>query len=111
MSKRDLDLLLDDILECCGKIKQYTAGYSLDEFLNDNKTIDAVVRNFSVIGEAVSNIDKDFKITNPQIEWKRIKNLRNRMVHDYTGTDYEIVWEIITNFIDDLELQIQELLK
>ena len=111
MSKRDLDLLLNDILECCGKIKKYTNGYDFDDFLNDDKTIDAVVRNFTIIGEACSNVDSDFKDLNPQIEWKRIKSLRNRMVHDYTGTDYEVVWEIIIKYIDELEYQIKELLQ
>lgn len=65
MSKRDLDLLLDDILECCQKIKKYTKDYSFDDFLNDDRTIDAVVRNFTIIGEAFSNIEPDFKSINP----------------------------------------------
>ena len=56
MSKRDLDLLLEDILESCRKIKKYTKDYSYDDFLNDDKTIDAVVRNFTIIGEACSKI-------------------------------------------------------
>ncbi len=68
MSKRDLDLLLEDILECCKKIKEYTKDYSYVDFINDNKTIDAVARNFTTIGEACSNIHSDFKTTNPQIE-------------------------------------------
>ena len=110
MSKRDLDLLLNDILECCEKIKKYTNGYTFDNFINDDKTIDAVVRNFTIIGEACSNVDSDYKDLNPQIEWRRIKSLRNRMVHDYTGTDYKIVWEIITEYIYELEFQIKELL-
>ena len=111
MSKRDLDLLLNDILDCCQKIKEYTKGYDYATFINDNKTIDAVARNFTIIGEAVSNIDRDFKFVNPQIDWRTIKDFRNRMVHDYTGTDYEVVWEIITKYIDELEFQIQDLLK
>lgn len=111
MSKRDTDLLLDDILECCRRINSYTSGYNYDTFSNDLKTVDAVVRNFITIGEAVSSLSSDFKILNPQIEWKKIKDFRNRMVHDYTGTDYEVVWDIIENFIGELAFQIQELLK
>lgn len=111
MSKRDLDLLLDDILECCQKIKKYTKDHSYDEFQNDDKTIDAVVRNFTIIGEACSNIDSDFKSVNPQIKWREIKDFRNRVVHDYTGTNYEVVWEIITKYIDELEFQIDNLIK
>ena len=111
MSKRDLDLLLNDILESCEKIKKYTNGYTFEAFMNDDKTIDAVVRNFTIIGEVCSKVDPDYKKLNPQIEWRRIKSLRNRMVHDYSGTDYKIVWEIIKEYIDELEYQIQELLK
>ena len=111
MSKKDLVLLLNDILESCQKIKKYTKEYSFADFLGDDRTIDAVIRNFTIIGEATSNIDSDFKILNPHIEWREIKDFRNKMVHDYDGIDYEIVWEIITNFIGALEFQIQGLLK
>jgi uncharacterized protein with HEPN domain len=110
MSKRDLDLLLEDILECCQRIKEYTKDYSFDDFINDKKTMDAVIRNLTIIGEAISNIPTDFKTINPQIEWRNIKDLRNRMVHDYTGIDYKIVWKIITEYIEELEFQIQELI-
>jgi uncharacterized protein with HEPN domain len=110
MSKRDLILLLNDILLCCVKIKKYTNGYTKDDFINDDKTIDAVARNFAIIGEAVSNIDNDFKYINPQIEWREIKDFRNRIVHDYTGIDESVVWEIVANYIDELEFQIQELI-
>ncbi len=111
MSKRDLDLLLDDILECCQNIKSYTEGYDFDAFLKDKKTIDAVARNFITIGEVAANLDADFKYLNPQIDWKKIKNFRNRMVHDYMGIDYEVVWDIISNHIDEIEFQIDNLIK
>jgi uncharacterized protein with HEPN domain len=111
MSKRDLDLLLDDILECIQNIKSYTKGYNFDAFLKDKKTIDAVARNFITIGEATANIDADFKYANTQIDWKKIKNFRNRMVHDYIGTDYEVVWDVVSNHIEELEFQIVNLIK
>ena len=111
MSKRDLQLLLYDILESCNYIKNYTVDFTYDTFINDKKTVDAVIRNFIIIGEATANIEQNFKSLNPQVDWQIIKSFRNRMVHDYTGIDYEVVWDVITNFIDDLELQIQELLK
>ena len=68
MSKRDNLLLLDDMLQSALKIKQYTQDLNYDSFLNDSKTIDAVVRNFEIIGEASNRIDSDFKIENPEIE-------------------------------------------
>jgi uncharacterized protein with HEPN domain len=64
--------------------------------------LDAVVRNFEVIGEAANRIDQEFRDENPEIEWKRIRGFRNRIVHEYFGIDYEIVWEIIENYLDEL---------
>jgi uncharacterized protein with HEPN domain len=111
MSKRDLKLLLQDIQECSQRIQEYTKGYSYEDFVNDRKTVDAVIRNFEIIGEASSKIENDFKIQNPQVGWRRIKDLINRMIHDYTGVDYEIVWEIITKYLNELEFQIDNLIK
>ena len=111
MSKRDLKLLLQDIQECSQRIHEYTKGYSYEDFVKDRKTVDAVIRNLEIIGEASSKIENDFKIQNPQIGWRRMKDLRNRMIHDYTGVDYEIVWEIITKYLDELEFQIDNLIK
>ena len=99
MSKRDINLLLEDMLEAALKITKYTEDLDFDAFLKDDKTIDAVIRNFEVIGEAASRIDPDFKINNPEIEWKHLRGFRNRIVHEYFGVDYEIVWSIIE---DDL---------
>ena len=102
MSKRDILLLLDDMLQACIKIKKYTQGLDYDMFIADDKTIDAVVRNFEVIGEAANRIDSDFRDNNPEIEWNRIRGFRNRIVHEYFGIDYQIVWSITESYIDDL---------
>ena len=107
MSNRDLILLLEDMLESALKIKRYTANLDYDLFLNDDKTIDAVVRNFEIIGEAANRIDPDFRSKNEVIDWKRIRGFRNRIVHDYFGIDYEIVWTIIENDLDNLIEQIE----
>ncbi len=102
MSERDIILLLQDILDSAEKIRKYVDGCDYQDFLDDDKTIDAVVRNFEVIGEAGNRIDPDFRNSNPEIEWNRIRGLRNRLVHDYFGIDYEIVWSIIQNDLDYL---------
>ena len=102
MSKRDTLLLLDDMFQSANKIKRYTEDHNFDSFISDEKTIDAVVRNFEIIGEAANRIDPDFRDENPEIEWKRIRGFRNRIVHDYFGIDYEIVWEIIDTYLDEL---------
>ncbi len=102
MSKRDILLLLDDMLQSSLKIKRYTKDLDYDSFVADDKTVDAVVRNFEIIGEAANRMDSDFRDSNPQIEWKRIRGFRNRIVHDYFGIDYEIVWSIIESYLDEL---------
>ena len=91
MSKRSSNLLLLDMKEAAAKILKYTEGLSFEDFLTDDKTIDAVVRNFEIIGEASLRIDEDFRFEHPQIEWKKLRGFRNRIVHDYFGIDYEIV--------------------
>lgn len=102
MSKRDEILLLEDMLQSAIKIKRYTDKLDYDTFVQDDKTIDAVVRNFEVIGEAANRIDPDFRTENPEIEWKRIRGFRNRIIHEYFGIDYEIVWSIVENYLDEL---------
>ncbi len=111
MSKRDLILLLEDMLESALKIKRYTTNHDYESFINDEKTIDAVVRNIEIIGEAANRIDPDYRTVTAEIEWKRIRGFRNRIVHDYFGIDYEIVWTIVENDIEELIDQIEKLIK
>jgi uncharacterized protein with HEPN domain len=110
MSKRSSDLLLLDMMEAAVKILKYTQGLTFEDFLADDKTIDAVVRNFEIIGEASLRIDEDFRLENPQIEWKKLRGFRNRIVHDYFGIDYEIVWSILTQDVEELVFQLDQLL-
>jgi len=109
MSKRDPILLLDDIIESIQKIKIYTNGSSLDDFLKDDKTIDAVIRNFEIIGEASNRIPDEIRDKFQLVNWHRIRGFRNRIVHDYMGIDYEIVWEIIEKDLEELKNKIQEI--
>ena len=96
--------------EAAEKILKYTQGLSFEDFLADDKTIDAVVRNFEIIGEASLRFDEDFRLENPQIEWKKLRGFRNRIVHDYFGIDYEIVWSILTQDLEELVFQLDQLL-
>ena len=109
MSKREPILLLEDIIESIQKIKIYTSGLSLDDFLKDDKTIDAVIRNFEIIGEASNRIPDEIRDKFQLVNWHRIRGFRNRIVHDYMGIDYEIVWEIIEKDLKELKNKIQEI--
>ena len=110
MSKRSSNVLLLDMKDAAEKILKYTKGLSFEDFLTDDKTIDAVVRNFEIIGEASLRIDEEFRLENPQIEWKKLRGFRNRIVHDYFGIDYEIVWSILSEDLEELIFQLEQLL-
>ena len=102
MSKREPTLLVEDIIESANKILEYTSNLSFQEFTTDSKTIDAVIRNFEIIGEAANRLPEDFKDIHSKIDWHRIRGFRNRIVHDYFGIDYSIVWEIKESFLSNL---------
>ena len=95
MSKRPVELLLNDMLDSIDRIEQYTKGMSFEAFSNDQKTIDAVARNLQLIGEASSRLPDDFKEEHFGLEWHKIIGLRHRIVHDYFGIDIEIIWQIL----------------
>jgi uncharacterized protein with HEPN domain len=83
---------------------------SFEMFQNDDKTIDAVIRNFEVIGEAANRIPDEIKDRFNKVNWHRIRGFRNRIVHDYMGVDLEIIWEIIEKNLDELKEQIEEII-
>jgi uncharacterized protein with HEPN domain len=102
MSKREPFILVEDIIDSAVKILDYTQNLSFEEFTKDGKTIDAVIRNFEIVGEAANRLPEDFKDKHPNIDWRRIRGFRNRIVHDYFGIDYAIVWEIKEIFLPTL---------
>ena len=111
MSKRDERLLLEDIIESAKRILDYTKGLSFDDFIQDIKTFDAVIRNFEIIGEAANRISPELRESYKNVDWTRIRGFRNRIVHDYFGIDYEIVWNIVEKNIHPLIKDIQGILE
>ncbi len=111
MSKRDQKFFLEDILAAIEKIENYTRSMSYDEFLKDKKTIDAVVRNLEIIGEAVKNLSEEIKKEHKVVNWKGIAGMRNKLIHAYFGVDPQIVWETIQVRIPELKIQIEKILK
>src|SRR4051812_42295850 len=100
MSKRDDLLLIEDVINSLKAIKQYTSGMSYDDFLNNQMCIDAVIRNFEIVGEASNYISEEFKSNHPQIEWRKLTDFRNRLIHHYFGIYLEIVWKTIQNEVE-----------
>ena len=106
MSKREPYILVEDILTAINKIDRYTTAMGRKTFLADDKTIDAVVRNLEIIGEAVRQLPEDFKGSHAGLPWSQMSGLRNRIIHDYFGLDLEIIWQVITVHLPHLKTQI-----
>ena len=103
MSERDWKLYVEDILEAINFIEDYIENYTFERFISDRKTIDAVVRNLEVIGEASKHIPEEIKDKYRSIDWFGIRGLRNRITHEYFGLSYKIIWKIITEELPILE--------
>ena len=110
MLTKDRDCLIN-IIEAIEKINNYTDSFgSAESFYNDSKSFDAVLMNFVVIGEMVSKLSNKFISEHSEIEWWKIKGLRNIVAHDYFGVDAEEVWQIIHKHLYILEKYIRKII-
>jgi uncharacterized protein with HEPN domain len=110
MSKREPKLYLEDVKNSIEKIEEYISGINFEKFSKDTKTIDAVVRNLEIIGEAANGIPDEIVSGNPEIPWKEAIGMRNKVVHEYFGVDEEILWKTITEDLPKFKEQISKLL-
>ena len=110
MSKRPINLLLNDIRQAIDRIEQYIKNLSFDAFSDDQKSVDAVVRNLEIIGEAASRLPDEFKEKYSEIEWYKVVGLRHRIVHEYFGIDLEIVWQILHRDLPELKRKLVQVI-
>jgi uncharacterized protein with HEPN domain len=110
MSNRGDKEFLSDIEEAIKRIKTYTRNMSYQKFLKDTKTQDAVVRNLEIIGEAVKNISESLKAEYPNIPWKDMARVRDKVIHFYFGVNYDIVWSIAKEDLPQVAEQINTVL-
>jgi len=110
-SDRDPILYLKDIILSMERVQEYIAGLDFQHFKCDYKTVDAVIRNFEIIGEATKNLPNDIKVNYPSIPWEEMYRLRNRISHNYFGVDYEIIWNIATRHLPKNYEDVQTVLK
>lgn len=97
--------------EAMARIEEYIEGYSFISFKKDYKTVDAVIRNFEIIGEASKNLPEKLKSKYSEVPWDEMYLLRNKISHEYFGIDYEIIWDIAVNSLPTNKKQIEDVLK
>ena len=107
---RDYKLYLRDIKEAVEKIETFTKGFTFEEFSLDTKTVDAVIRNLEILGEAAKHIPKRLKDKHPDIDWKAISGMRNILAHEYFGVRTGIIWKTIRERLPELRHKIEEIL-
>ena len=106
MSKEPIEYLRHINDECLYITSVITADLSKDDFINDETLKRAVVRSLEIIGEASKKIPADFKIKWSSVNWKNMAGMRDRLIHDYVGVNYSIVWDVVRNKIPELSQEI-----
>jgi len=109
--KRNCEIYLKDILTAMENIEEFVKGINYDGFIRDDKTMSAVIRKFEIIGEATKQISDDIRQKHPEIPWKEMAGMRDRLIHFYSGVDYNLVWETINKRIPDVKPLIRKILK
>ena len=112
MSPRLWEHRVADILDAIGKIQNYVKSMNFAEFQSDPKTVDAVIRNFIVIGEAARSVPKEITDNYPRVPWRLMGDMRNFAIHEYWGVELQTIWETIKKdlppLIPLLEVVLQE---
>lgn len=109
--KRDYKLYLKDILAAMESVEKFVEDLSFEAFKEDDKTASAVVRKFEIIGEATKHIPVELQRKYPDIPWKEMAGMRDRLIHFYFGVDYQLVWKTIKQRIPEAKSLIKKILE
>jgi len=102
MKDRDLRDYINDLIEASEDILSFTKGLSYTDFAGDRKTLNAVIRSLEVIGEATKNLPASFRDNYPDIPWKQMAGMRDKLIHEYFGVDIQMVWQAIECHIPNI---------
>ena len=108
--RREVRDYLSDILQAIEDIRSYTTGMTVDVFLKDRKTQQAVIRCLEVVGEATKKIPSEFRDLHSETPWQEIAGMRDKLIHEYFGVDLDIVWETAREDLVPFETAVRSLL-
>lgn len=109
--RKDNLLYIEHILESIENILSYNKELDQQGFLDNKMIQDATIRNLEIIGEATKGLSEDFKSKYPEIEWKKMAGMRDKLIHDYIGVDLWSVWEVVDNILPGLKDQISNIIE
>jgi uncharacterized protein with HEPN domain len=109
--KREFILYLEDMFQSMQRIEEYLGDLDFKKFKMTHIVVDAVVRNFEIIGEASRKIPSDIQEEYPEIPWRKMYGLRNLIAHEYFGIDYEMIWEIAKNNLPQNRKDLQKIIE
>jgi len=109
--KREYTDYLNDMLENAEKALSFVEGMEFDDFQKDDKAVYAVIRAFEIIGEAARQIPENVREANPDIPWREITGMRNKLTHEYFGVNMKVVWRTVKEDLPIIIPALKEMIK